>query len=161
MHGLERCRQWDAPARLRAPADHRPRLSRSRSEISSAHGHRSHACGHLRALWSHLPGSWLMRAFVEPLTQRHEACSICTASGVRWSRSRPLWLARHELEAEPRIPRHPRRELDCSTGGGIRLRRGIRRQIVIVVVSAISLTGAATTGALALEVPPVIVSTYR
>ena len=46
-------------------------------------------------------------------------------------------------------------------GEGFRLRRGIARHIVILTGSAIALAGAAATDASALEVPPVIVSTYR
>src|SRR5947209_16349900 len=59
------------------------------------------------------------------------------------------------------ILRHPKRELDRRAGEGFRLRRGLSRHIVIIVVGAISLAGAATTDASALEVPPVIESTYR
>src|SRR5437660_6423359 len=59
------------------------------------------------------------------------------------------------------VPRHHKRELDRRTGEGFRLRRGISRHIVILMGSAIALAGAAATDASALEVPPVIVSTYR
>src|SRR5947209_3379987 len=56
---------------------------------------------------------------------------------------------------------HPKRELDRRTGEGFRLARSIGRHIVILAVSAIAVAGAATADALAVEVPPVIVSTYR
>src|SRR5947209_6745221 len=56
---------------------------------------------------------------------------------------------------------HPKRELDRRTGEGFRLARSIGRHIVILAVSAIAVAGAATADALAVEVPPVIGSTYR
>src|SRR5437660_415999 len=56
---------------------------------------------------------------------------------------------------------HPKRELDRRTGEGFRLARSIGRHIVILAVSAIAVAGAATADALAVEVSPLIVSTYR